>query len=32
MEELKKFGPIEGVHRKTFGPVRRFYVEQLKLF
>ena len=32
LEELKKFGPIEGVHRKTFGPVRRFYVEQLKLF
>ena len=32
MEELERFGPIEGVHRKTYAPVRRFYVEQLKLF
>ena len=32
MEELERFGPIDGVHRKTYAPVRRFYVEQLKLF
>ncbi len=32
MEELKQFGPIEGVHRKTFGPVAKFYREQLTLF
>ena len=32
MEELERFGPIEGVHRKTYAPVRRFFVEQLKLF
>ena len=32
MEELKKYGPIEGVHRKSFAPVKAFYVEQLKLF
>lgn len=32
MEELELHGPIEGVHRKTFAPVRRFLVEQIKLF
>ncbi|MCR5491494.1 MAG: ribonuclease HII [Bacilli bacterium] len=32
MEELQQFGPIEGVHRKTFGPVAKFYREQLTLF
>ena len=32
MDELKEFGPIEGVHRKSFAPVRAFYEEQLKLF
>ena len=32
MEELKQFGPIEGIHRKTFGPVAKFYREQLTLF
>lgn len=32
MDELKEFGPIEGVHRKSFAPVRAFYEVQLKLF
>ena len=32
MEELKQYGPIEGVHRKSYAPVKAFYVEQLKLF
>lgn len=32
LEALEKYGPIEGIHRKTFGPVRAFYEEQLKLF
>lgn len=32
MEELNKFGPIEGVHRKSFKPVAAFYDLQLKLF
>ena len=32
LEELEKYGPIEGVHRKSFAPVKRFYSEQLKLF
>ena len=32
LEELEKFGPIEGVHRKTFKPVAKFYQEQLTLF
>ena len=32
LEELEKYGPIEKVHRKTFKPVAKFYVEQLTLF
>lgn len=32
MEELEKYGPIEGVHRKSFKPVAKFFVEQLTLF
>lgn len=32
LEELNKYGPIEGVHRKTYAPVKKFYSEQLKLF
>ena len=32
LNELKRYGPIEGVHRKTFGPVAHLYVEQLTLF
>lgn len=32
MDELKENGPIEGVHRRSFAPVRSFFEEQLKLF
>ena len=32
MEELEQFGVIEGVHRKTFGPVARTLQKQLTLF
>ena len=32
LQELREFGPIEGIHRKTFGPVAQFYHEQLTLF
>ena len=32
MEELDKYGPIEGIHRKTFAPVAKFYTKQLTLF
>ena len=32
MDELREFGPIEGIHRKSFAPVHSFYEEQLKLF
>ncbi len=32
MEELEKYGPIDGIHRKTFGPVRRLLEKQLTLF
>lgn len=32
MDELKQYGPIDGVHRKSYAPVKAFYVEQLKLF
>ena len=31
MEELEKYGPIEGVHRKSFAPVRKFFQKQLSL-
>jgi ribonuclease HII len=29
---LAKYGPIPGVHRKTFRPVSSYYEEQMKLF
>ena len=32
LEALKAYGPIEGVHRKSFRPVKEFYIEQMKLF
>lgn len=32
LDELEKYGPIEGIHRKSFGPVAKFYQTQLKLF
>lgn len=32
MDALREYGPIEGVHRKSFRPVREFYIEQMKLF
>ena len=32
MEELEAYGPIEGVHRKSFKPVTKFFQQQLTLF
>ncbi len=32
MDALKKYGPIEHVHRKSYAPIKQFYVEQIKLF
>ncbi len=32
LEALNKYGPIEGIHRKSFKPVREIIDEQLKLF
>lgn len=32
MDELRENGPIPGVHRKSFGPVAKFYSKQLTLF
>lgn len=32
LEALKEFGPIEGIHRKSFRPVKEINQEQLKLF
>jgi len=32
LEEIAKNGPIEGVHRKTFAPVRGYFESQMKLF
>lgn len=32
MQELEEYGPIEGVHRKTYAPVAKFYQSQLTLF
>ena len=32
LEALKTYGPIKGVHRKSFRPVREIFLEQMKLF
>jgi ribonuclease HII len=32
LEALRKYGPIEGVHRKTFRPVSDYYLKQETLF
>lgn len=32
LEALKTYGPIEGIHRKSFRPVSEIYQEQMKLF
>lgn len=32
MDAIKKYGPIEHVHRKSYAPIKQFYVEQIKLF
>lgn len=32
LEALEKYGPIEHVHRKTFGPVKRYFFIQETLF
>lgn len=32
MDAIKKYGPIEGIHRKSFAPIAAYYKEQLKLF
>lgn len=32
IEAIEKYGPIEGVHRKTFEPVKEYFSDQIKLF
>lgn len=32
LEALKKYGPIEGVHRYSFGPVKNLFIEKITLF
>ena len=32
LDELEEFGPIEGVHRKSFAPVAKYYSKQMTLF
>lgn len=32
LEAIEKYGPIEGVHRKTFKPISSYFDPQLKLF
>ncbi len=32
IDAIKKYGPIEHVHRKSYAPIKQFYVEQIKLF
>lgn len=32
MDALKKYGPIEHIHRKSYAPIKTFYTEQIKLF
>lgn len=32
MEELEKYGPIKGLHRFSYKPVKKFLIEKIKLF
>ncbi len=32
MDAIKEYGPIEHVHRKSYAPIKSFYLEQIKLF
>ena len=32
MDAIAKFGPIEGVHRKSFKPIQKYFFEQIALF
>ena len=32
IEAIEKYSPIEGVHRKTFEPVKEYFSDQIKLF
>ncbi|MGM9873975.1 MAG: ribonuclease HII [Bacilli bacterium] len=32
LEALKKYGPIEGVHRYSFGPIKNLFIEKISLF
>lgn len=32
LDELEEFGPIEGVHRKSFAPVAKYFSKQMTLF
>lgn len=32
LEALRKYGPIKGIHRFTYGPVKELFIEKIKLF
>ena len=32
LEALKKYGPIEGLHRFTYGPIKSLFIEKITLF
>ena len=32
LEALKKYGPIKGLHRFTYGPIKSLYIEKISLF
>ena len=32
LEALKKFGPVKGLHRFTYGPIKELFIEKISLF
>ena len=32
LEALEKYGPVKGLHRFSYGPIKKFFVEKISLF
>lgn len=32
MEMLEKYGPVKGLYRYSYGPIKKFFIEQMSLF
>ncbi len=32
MEALEKYGPVVGLHRKSYAPIKKFFIEKINLF